>query len=636
MAEEPNLVEAFRRALGAAMRAISEKEEVTVQFASGPPAMEGSTARLPLPSRDLRGWEVAKIRGESDSLALRLRYHDAKLHRRLAPAGDEARSVFDALEQARIEALGANRMKGVAQNLAAAIEDYCLNRGFAVIEKREQAPLADAVRFLAREHFTGEATPKSGQKMLGFWRSTIESKAGRDLLALSNTLYNQAAFAKKARRVLVDLGLAEAMNEEEEEGAEETPESQTAEAGLAEKEEEGEGEEDFLQAYGEQEEGTDEATGEQMGEPAEEEFSSDLRPGADEAAGEPGRPRPPRDTAPHDAPAYRPYTMAFDEIVAAESLCTSEERAHLRNQLDQKLAQLKEGVTTQLANRLQRLLQAKQIRSWEFDLEEGVLDAARLARVVVNPAFPISFKQETETNFRDTVVSILIDNSGSMRGRPITVAAMSAEVLSRTLERCGVKTEVLGFTTRTWKGGKSREKWIADNSPANPGRLNDLLHIIYKSAEEPWRRARNNFGIMLKEGLLKENIDGEALLWAHQRLMARPEQRRILMVISDGAPVDDSTLTHNPGNCLERHLRTVIDWIETRSDAQLLAIGIAHDVTRYYQRAVTIFDAAQLGGAMVEKLAELFEDVADYTTPVRRRTQRALAGERARARRLRL
>jgi len=638
MQDELNLVETFRRAIGAAMRAISKQEEITVQFASGPSAMEGKTARLPLPSRDLRNWEVAKVRGQADALALRLRYHDDAIHHRFAPMGGDARAVFDALEQARVEALGAERMKGVAQNLAIALEDYCLSRGYPDIEKREQAPLEDAIRCLAREHFLGAQTPAPARKMVDFWRSTVESKAGADLLTLSKHLYNQEAFAKKARHVLLDLGLIDESQANEEEppeakedgdGSDETP-TENGEG-------EGEGEEEQLLAYGEEdEEGSPEdAMGDGTGDSFDSDAQSDFRSGeADKTSDEPGRPQPPKDSAPPDVPPYAPYTAAFDEIVAAETLCTPEERTLLRAQLDQKLALLKDGVTAQLANRLQRLLQAKQTRSWKFDLEEGILDAARLARVIVNPDYPISFKQEDETNFRDTVVSLLIDNSGSMRGRPITVAAMSAEVLSRTLERCGVKTEVLGFTTRAWKGGKSREQWLKDGSPSGPGRLNDLLHIVYKAADEPWRRARNNFGIMLKEGLLKENIDGEALLWAHQRLLARPEQRRILMVISDGAPVDDSTLTHNPGNCLERHLREVIDWVETRSDVQLLAIGIAHDVTRYYKRAVTIFDANQLGGTMVEKLAELFEDPSDYH-PARRRAMRARAGDRARDRRLR-
>ena len=299
------------------------------------------------------------------------------------------------------------------------------------------------------------------------------------------------------------------------------------------------------------------------------------------------------------------YTR-FDEIVSSEELCDEEELSRLRAYLDQQMGGLS-NVVTRLANRLQRRLLAQQARSWDFDQEEGLLDAARLARVVVSPAHSLSYKIERDTEFRDTVVSLLIDNSGSMRGRPIAIAAICADILARTLERCGVGTEILGFTTRGWKGGQSREAWLSANRPPNPGRLNDLRHIVYKRADEPYRRARRNLGLMMREGLLKENIDGEALLWAHNRLIGRAEERRILMVISDGAPVDDSTASANGGNYLEKHLRQVIESIERKSPVELIAIGIGHDVTRYYERAVTIMDADQLAGAMVDQLAMLFE-----------------------------
>jgi cobaltochelatase CobT len=322
------------------------------------------------------------------------------------------------------------------------------------------------------------------------------------------------------------------------------------------------------------------------------------------------RPQPRRDKPILDSDAiYKPFTRAHDEEIKAEDLCDAEELSRLRQQLDQQLQHL-QGVVSKLANRLQRRLLAQQTRAWDFDLEEGILDAARLARVVVNPMLALSYKRERDTDFRDTVVTLLIDNSGSMRGRPITVAAMCGDILSRTLERCAVKVEVLGFTTRAWKGGQSRERWVAEGKPRNPGRLNDLRHIIYKAADAPWRRARKNIGLMLREGLLKENIDGEALQWAYKRLLARPEHRRILMVISDGAPVDDSTLSVNPGNYLERHLRDVIREIESRNVVELVAIGIGHDVTRYYRRAVTIVDAEELGGTMMSKLTELFDEDA--------------------------
>ena len=309
---------------------------------------------------------------------------------------------------------------------------------------------------------------------------------------------------------------------------------------------------------------------------------------------------------------YRAYTHKFDETIAAEDLCDTEELDRLRAYLDKQLSSL-QGVVGRLANRLQRRLLAQQNRSWEFDLEEGQLDPVRLPRIIMDPYQALSFKREKDTDFRDTVVTLLLDNSGSMRGRPITVAATCADILARTLERCGVKVEILGFTTKAWKGGQSRESWLQGGKPANPGRLNDLRHIIYKSADAPWRRARRNLGLMMREGLLKENIDGEALDWAHKRMLGRPEQRRILMMISDGAPVDDSTLSVNSGNYLEKHLRGVIEEIETRSPVELIAIGIGHDVTRYYRRAVTIVDAEELGGVMTEKLAELFEEDAKGT-----------------------
>ena len=328
--------------------------------------------------------------------------------------------------------------------------------------------------------------------------------------------------------------------------------------------------------------------------------------GDDETPGEATRPNSRGANEPR-GPEYHAFAPKFDEVIAAEDLCDHDELERLRSYLDKQLAHL-QGIVARLANRLQRRLMAQQNRAWEFDLEEGILDPARLSRVVTDPYHPLSFMHEKEATFRDTVVTLLLDNSGSMRGRPITVAATCADILARTLERCGVKVEILGFTTRAWKGGQSREAWLAAGKPANPGRLNDLRHIIYKSADAPWRRARKNLGLMMREGLLKENIDGEALDWAHKRLLGRSEQRKILMMISDGAPVDDSTLSVNPGNYLERHLRHIIEEIETRSPVELIAIGIGHDVTRYYRRAVTIVDAEELGGAITEKLAELFSE----------------------------
>ena len=615
-------VEAFRQVTAAAMRAVSHDPNVQVTFAPEGAALRGEEARLPIPARDLPPGEVAIIRGEADAMALRLRHHDAAVHAKRLPAGAVSRAIFEAVEQARCETLGARQMSGVRSNLAAALDEKCRVQGFARIADRESAPLAEVVALLAREVMGGSAMPEAARKMVDLWRPWIEARAGQDLSALEKLLQDQEGFADAARRLITDLDLGE--------DEAEATDSESSEA-------EGE-QQDSGQEQGEGAEGA-ESSAESLasGESRETESAEGAEAAADEAdgdqemgMGEDGPERPGRRWRPNgpftnepNEPSYRAFTTAFDEIVEADQLCDADELTRLRLHLDQQLGHL-QGVIGRLANRLQRRLLARQSRAWEFDLEEGMLDAARLSRVVTNPAYPLSYKREKETKFRDTVVSLLIDNSGSMRGRPITVAAMSADILARTLERCSVKVEILGFTTRAWKGGQSRERWLSAGKPPGPGRLNDLRHIVYKAADAPWRRARKSLGLMLREGLLKENIDGEALLWAHNRLIGRPEQRKILMVISDGAPVDDSTLSVNPGNYLERHLRDVIEYIETRSPVELLAIGIGHDVTRYYRRAVTIVDAEQLGGTMTEKLAELFdEDSAIAVTP-----RRAAAGRR--------
>ena len=599
-------VEVFRQVTAAAMRAIAHEPQVTVAFAPEGSALRGHDARLPVPSRDLPPGEVAIVRGEADAMALRLRHHNAELHAKRAPTGQMSRAIFEAVEQVRCEALGARRMAGVQRNLGAALDERCRAQGFARIADRESAPLPEVVAMLAREALGVASTPESAKRMVELWRPWVEARAGKDLDALDRLIMDQDAFADAARQLIRDLDLGE-----EEASATESETSENEGDDNQSGEEAGEGAEGAdssaeALAGGESRE-TEAAEG---GEAAAEDADGEQAVGM----GEDGPERPGRRWRPHgpftnepDEPLYKAFTTSFDEVVEAEGLCDADELTRLRQHLDQQLGHL-QGVTSRLANRLQRRLLARQNRAWEFDLEEGMLDAARLSRVVVNPDTPLSYKREKDTKFRDTVVSLLIDNSGSMRGRPITVAAMSADILARTLERCSVKVEILGFTTRAWKGGQSREKWLTAGKPPAPGRLNDLRHIIYKSADAPWRRARKSLGLMLREGLLKENIDGEALLWAHNRLVARAEQRKILMVISDGAPVDDSTLSVNPGNYLERHLREVIEYIETRSPVELLAIGIGHDVTRYYRRAVTIVDAEQLGGTMTEKLAELFDE----------------------------
>lgn len=598
-------IELFRRVLAGAARAISRDSEVEIVFASENSPGAGKTARVASPGPNLEPRLVAEARGAADAAALRLRHHDPRLHARLAPMDIEARAVFDALEMARVEALGARAMGGVRGNLRQLTEARV--RGDAIMRARsaEEVPLSTAIGLIARERLTGEAPPRTavdGLKLVAPW---IEQKAGAELDSLGLTLDDQAAFAKLSRRLLEDLDLTAAEEPSEDEPDEAGDEDEGDEAGKNEQSDQGE----ENSAGG----GDVEMRGEQVedqdadGDSSEEMDAGDEDANAGDDQSESIFASPSRrnsDFAPESD--YKAFTTRFDEIIEAAELCDEEELTRLRAYLDQQMAGL-QNVVTRLANRLQRKLMAQQARSWDFDQEEGLLDAARLARVIVSPGHSLSYKIERDTEFKDTIVSLLIDNSGSMRGRPIAIAAICGDILARTLERCGVATEILGFTTRGWKGGQSREAWLSAGRPGNPGRLNDLRHVVYKRADEPYRRARRNLGLMMREGLLKENIDGEALLWAHNRLIARPEERRILMVISDGAPVDDSTASANGGSYLERHLRQVIDWIENRSSVELIAIGIGHDVTRYYSRAVTIMDADQLAGAMVEQLANLFE-----------------------------
>src|SRR5579883_1484534 len=598
--------EEFKRATAGALRAIAEQPDVQVNFQPGPSGLQGKRARLPLPTRALPPAEMAKLRGASDAIALRLRHHDDAIHNARMPARREARDVYDALEQARVETVGARHMAGVSANLRAKLVEECEAEGYDRMTRRDQLPVTAALALLAREHMSGEAPPEAAQRVLDLWRETLGPEAAAALEELGRTQDDQRAFTRAARKLLAAMQLAEAesdaeTDEDSEEGQEGGEDSSQQDNSA---DSEGQSESDTESMLGAQPEEMQGEAADDEGEDSEEEAA--IAEGDDR----PGGPQPRRERPnPDDSAIYRAYTRQFDEEVSAEDLCDADELTRLRQQLDQQLQHL-QGVISKLANRLQRRLMAQQQRSWEFDLEEGLLDAGRLSRVVTNPLHALSYKRETETEFRDTVVSLLIDNSGSMRGRPITVAAMCGDILARTLERCAVKVEILGFTTRAWKGGQSREKWVQDGKPRNPGRLNDLRHIVYKAADAPWRRARKNLGLMLREGLLKENIDGEALLWAYRRLVVRPEHRRILMVISDGAPVDDSTLSVNPGNYLEKHLREVIREIESRDQVELIAIGIGHDVTRYYRRAVTIVDAEDLGGTMMKKLTELFDEDA--------------------------
>ncbi len=602
--------EPFKRALAHAARSLGETADLEVVFSGEGPALIGRRAVLPHPPRDLTGRDATRLRGLADQMALRLAHHDQAAHARLRPAEPEAAALFEAIEQARIESIGANALGGVRANLRTVLEMDIDKRGLGRTTDRIRAPLADIVGLLVRERLTGEAPPEAVRALVDQHRGEIEGKAARELDRLAALADDQAAFGRVARELIRDLdmgGDAEPGDENDtDEEASPQPEEQEPEPG---DDDEGGGEGEEPQgSTSESAEGADPDDSPADSTTAEAMDGEDASESDEESEAEGLRPnRPEMEPGHKPEPAYKVWSTAADEVVGAEDLCDPDELTRLRAYLDQQLTSL-HSIVARLANRLQRRLMAKQNRSWSFDLEEGVLDSARLTRIITDPTSPLSFKQEDDVQFRDTVVTLLLDNSGSMRGRPIMVAAVCADVLARTLERCAVKTEILGFTTRAWKGGNARDLWLKAGKPPQPGRLNDLRHIIYKAADAPWRRARRNLGLMMREGLLKENIDGEALQWAHDRLLGRPEQRKILMVISDGAPVDDSTLSVNNGHYLERHLRQVIAQIEDRSPVQLIAIGIGHDVTRYYKRAVTIVDVEQLGGAMTENLAELFDD----------------------------
>ncbi len=601
----------FKRVLAVAMKTIAEDPELSVAFGNESPSLSGNKAKLPQIGDDLKASDIAIVRGLSDSFALRLANHNDKVHSHYQPQGKNARAVFEAVEQARIEALGANAMPGMKTNLSAMMDDRYRRKDVSRYTDRKDAPLDEAVALLVREKLTGELPPDGARTMVDLWRPWIEEKAAAQLSHLMESIHDQAAFARMSRDIIAALDMGDELGEDPDQSDENEENNEPQEdSGERQETPEGEEQESSQQSMEEMQDTEGETDAAEMdAQQMDVDEQPDDQEGEEESDGEePWRPQLPFSSLSNED-FYKVFTNQFDEEIPAEELCDAEELARLRNYLDKQLSSM-QGVVARLANRLQRKLMAQQNRSWDFDLEEGVLDAARLTRVVIDPMHPLSFKVEQDTDFRDTVVTLLLDNSGSMRGRPITVAATCADILARTLERCGVKVEILGFTTRAWKGGQSREKWLGAAKPANPGRLNDLRHIIYKSADSPWRRARRNLGLMMREGLLKENIDGEALIWAHNRLLARTEQRRILMVISDGAPVDDSTLSVNSGNYLEKHLRQVIHDIEQRSPVELIAIGIGHDVTRYYKRAVTIVDAEELGGAMTDKLAELFSEKA--------------------------
>ena len=618
MKKSDNPADPFKKALTEATRALAEERELNVTFTADPSGVAGDTMRLPQVSRRMTRDEILLARGTADALAMRLRHHDAPTHAKYVPAGPMARELYEAMETARCEALGARDMPGALSNIDAKINADAERKGYGQIKSATEAPLAAAAGYIVREMATGRNLPAAAHHVADLWRPFVEEQAGATLENINDLIADQAAFARLSRQVISDLGYGDQLGEDPDQPEDDAEDSAEQDEEAGDNQSRDQSQEDEAEASPEraQEQQQDERQAQvSMDDMSDEEMADEAE--ASEADTPDDLPPPVSDASAD----YKVYTQEFDEETRAEDLADPDELERLRAYLDKQLEPLR-GAVSRLANKLQRRLLAQQNRSWEFDKEEGVLDAGRLARVVANPTTPLSFKIEKDTEFRDTVVTLLIDNSGSMRGRPISIAAICADVLARTLERSQVKVEILGFTTRAWKGGQSREKWLANGRPAAPGRLNDLRHIIYKGADAPWRRVRPNLGLMMKEGLLKENIDGEALEWAHRRMVRRPEARKILMVISDGAPVDDSTLSVNPANYLEKHLRDVIAMVEKRKQVELLAIGIGHDVTRYYERAVTITDVDQLAGAMTEQLAALFD--ADP-----RKRARALGGRRA-------
>jgi cobaltochelatase CobT len=599
MTEEDHPLEPFKRATTATIRAIAENDEVEVTFGQGPPTSRGTRIRVPLPTVGCTNEELNAVRGMGDEFALRIKYHDNDLHSSRSPRAGPAQEMFQWIEDARVASIGSLRMEGVAQNLEASLEVQCQQAAFDTITAEADAPLSVAVGLLVRQHLTGRELPPSAENVVRFWRDYVEEHAGDDIDALKEHVLDQEQFAERCRAIITDLGLGAELDE--------PPDLDESQDDTETMDEDADSDSDIS---------PDDVVldDDSMVDENAEGESTMVEMDADMDMDELGAEADP-DEAPIQLPDdgrirmdvnYQAYTEDFDETVQAEELCEAEEMLRLRGLLDQQLVSLQHA-TSKLANRLQRKLMAKQNRTWEFDLEEGMLDAARLAQVIVDPMNPLAYKQEKEMKFRDTVVTMLIDSSGSMRGRSITIAAMCADILGRTLERCSVRVEILGFTTRAWRGGQSRENWIAAGKPSNPGRLNDLRHIVYKAADDPWQRTRRNLGLMMREELLKENIDGEAIIWAHNRIVTRHEERKVLMVISDGLPVDNSTLLVNPSNYLEQHLKYAIEMIENYSPVELIAIGIGHDVTHHYKRAVTITDAEQLGGAMTEQLADLFE-----------------------------
>ena len=601
MDEKEILKERFKSAVSSAVKVISEKFDLEIKFGTNISSKKNSL-NLPevLSLKNLQ--DFTNLRAFADSEALKIKYTDKKIYLKNEPEGTIGKSLYAIAEKVRYEKIGSDKLKGIKNNITKCYENKFKNKKIEEIKTEADVPITESFELYMRSHFFKIKPNKATKKILSYWQDLFDKNLKKKLKELDDCLENQSKFNHIVSEMINKLDFADTNSKEKEEQKEtqknkSSSENDSGENNQANKEEENqENEYNF---------NIDDADINSMNE-----NDSLNQNETKEIKGDPNLKKRYQKNLFKDN--YKIFTNEYDEIKEAEELENEEEIIRLRKNLDQQLINL-QNVIAKLANKLQRLLLASQNRSWEFDLEEGMLDASKLSRVIIDPLHHLSYKIEKKTEFKDTVVTLLIDNSGSMRGRPISVAAICADILSRTLERCSVKVEILGFTTKNWKGGKSREKWNLSNKPANPGRLNDLRHIIYKSADKPWRLSKKNLGLMLKEGLLKENIDGEALLWAFKRIVTRKEERKILMIISDGAPVDDSTLSVNSGDYLEKHLKQTVKWIEENSNIEVLAVGIGHEVTRYYKRAIKIADVQELGDVMINQLTKLFSKKSKKT-----------------------
>jgi len=595
MDDQEILKERFKSAISSAVKAISENFEIEIKFGD---KIDSKKNCVNLPEiinlKNLQ--DFTRLRARADSEALKIKYTDKKTYLEKEPKGAMAKALYAIAEQIRYEKIGANKLKGVKNNIIQSYENKFKNKKISEIKTESDVPITEAFELYLRNYFFKIKQNKATKKTLSYWKDLFDKNLKSNLNELNSCVENQKEFGGKISDLISSLEFDDSDSKEKEDEKEvldNNPSSSNDENGENNQNNQEEDDKDSkpnlnlldvdIESVSDSENLNENETKEIHGNQILQKGKKLLKD------------------------KYKIFTNEFDEIKEAQDLENKEEISRLRKNLDQQLTNL-QNIVGKLANRLQRQLMAKQNRSWEFDIEEGLLDSSKLSRVIIDPFHSLSYKNEKQTDFKDTVVTLLIDNSGSMRGRPISVAAICADILSRTLERCAVKVEILGFTTKNWKGGKSREKWNLNNKPSHPGRLNDLRHIIYKSADTPWRQTKKNLGLMLKEGILKENIDGEALLWAFKRISKRKEERKILMIISDGAPVDDSTLSVNSGDYLEKHLKQTVKWIEENTNIEIIAVGIGHDVTRYYKKAVKIADVQELGDVMVNQLTNLFKE----------------------------